>query len=155
MAKQTQPKVSELIEILVQQLAHLKKTIDERNKILTESISKLKNITVEFNLEELEEMKKSNRKILNEDFNNFHNQTLKNNKELLSIHKKISSKRLLYIIFLNAFLFLITGVSTYFAIENRVQKTQFNILQKENNYFNQYFLENQKESLKYKKWLDK
>ncbi|MGJ8744424.1 hypothetical protein [Polaribacter sp.] len=155
MAKQLQPKVSELVEILIQQVSQFEKKIDERNKILTESISKLKNIKVNFNVEELEEMKKSNRKVLNEDFNNFHNQTVKNNKELLSIHKKISSKRLLYILFLNVFLFSIAGISMYFAIENKIQKTEFNTLQKENNYLNQYFLENQKESLKYKKWLDK
>ncbi|WP_405565285.1 hypothetical protein [Polaribacter sp. Asnod6-C07] len=155
MAKQLQPKVSELVEILIQQVSQFEKKIDERNKILTESISKLKNIRVNFNVEELEEMKKSNRKILNEDFNNFHCQTVKNNKELLSIHKKISSKRLFYILFLNVFLFSIAGISIYFAIENKIQKTEFNTLQKENNYLNQYFLENQKESLKYKKWLDK
>ena len=41
MAKQTQPKVFELIEVLIQQLSQFEKVIIERNKILDKSISKL------------------------------------------------------------------------------------------------------------------
>ncbi|WP_218599185.1 hypothetical protein [Polaribacter sp. NJDZ03] len=162
MAKQTQPKVSELIEILIQQLSQFEKTINDRNKILTESISKLNTIQVDFNVEELEEMKESNRKILNKDFNIFHQQTVKNNKELLKIHKNVSSKRLLYLIILNVFLFSVAGISMYVSITNYISQTEYNDILKEKNDLREYvnitndfFSKNPKTESYFRDWLKK
>ena len=125
MAKQTQPKVSELVEVLIQQLSQFEKVINDRNTILTKSISKLNDIQIEINNEdfiELEQMNESNRQTLNDDFKKFHKQTVKNNTELLKIHKNVSSKRLLYLIIINIFLFSVTGLSIYVAINNQINK---------------------------------
>ena len=162
MAKQTHPKVSELVEVLIQQLSQFEKTINERNRILSESISKLNTIQVDFNVEELEEMKESNRKILNNDFKNFHSQTLKNNTELLKIHKIVSSNRLLYLIILNVFLFSITGISMYVAIKNYINKTEYNVIVKEKNDLrefvnitDEFFSKNPKTETYFRDWLNK
>ena len=165
MAKQTQPKVSELVEILIQQLSQYEKGINERNTILTKSISKLNDIQIEINNEdfiELEQINESNRETLNEDFKNFHRQTVKNNTELLKIYKSVSSKRLLYLIIINVFLFSVTGLSMYVAIYNHINKTAYNTLVKEKNDLkeainvtNDFFSKNPKTEAYFKDWLKK
>lgn len=105
MAKQSKPKVSELVEILIQQMNEFQKVTKERNEVLVNSIFKLKNIKVDFNVAELEAMKQSNREILRKDFENFHAQTRKNNKELLNVYRKVCSNKLLYLTVLNILIF--------------------------------------------------
>ena len=165
MAKQTQPKVSELVEVLIQQLSQFEKVINDRNTILTKSISKLDDIQIEINNEdfiELEQINESNRQTLNNDFKNFHKQTVKNNTELLKIHKNVSSKRLLYLIIINIFLFSVTGLSMYVAINNQINKTEYNALVKEKNELREYvnitndfFSKNPKTEAYFRDWLKK
>ncbi|SFD35193.1 hypothetical protein [Algibacter pectinivorans] len=162
MAKQSQPKVSELVEVLIQQMSNFDKVIRERNDILNKSISKLNSIKVDFNVAELEAMKQSNRDIIKNDFENFHAKTRENNKELLNIHKKVSSKRLLYLIILNVFFLSTAGLSFYIAVKNSVEKSEYeNVLKDRNKFkkqaydYHSYFLKNQKEALKYNNWKEK
>lgn len=165
MAKQTQPKVSELVEVLIQQLSQFEKVINDRNTILTKSISKLNNIQIKINNEdfiELEQINESNREALDDDFKNFHKQTVKNNIELLKIHENVSSKRLLYLIIINIFLFSVTGLSMYVAINNQVNKTEYNALVKEKNDLREYinitndfFSKNPKTEVYFRDWLKK
>ena len=165
MAKQTQPKVSELVEVLIQQLSQFEKVINDRNTILTKSISKLNDIQIEINNEdfiELEQMNESNRQTLNDDFKKFHKQMVKNNTELLKIHKNVSSKRLLYLIIINIFLFSVTGLSMYVAINNQINKTEYNALVKEKNELREYvnitndfFSKNPKTESYFRDWLKK
>jgi hypothetical protein len=137
--------------------------IIERNKILDKSISKLNDIQIEINNEdfiELEQLNEANRKTLSDDFKNFHKQTEKNNTELLKIHKNVSSKRLLYLIIINVFLFSVAGLSMYVAITNHVNKTDYNTLIKEKNDLREYvnitndfFYKNPKTEAYFRDWL--
>jgi hypothetical protein len=165
MAKQIQPKVSELVEVLIQQIAQFENVLNDRTETITKSISKLNDFQVEINNEdflELEQINESNRRVLNDDFNDFHKQTVKNNTELLKIHKNVSSKRLLYLIIINVFLFSITVLSMYVAINNQINKTEYNGFIKENidlkeyvNITNDFFSKNPKAEASFRNWLEK
>lgn len=160
MAKQAKPKVSDLVEILIQQMDEFQAVTKERNKALTDSISKLKYLKVDFNVAELEAMKQANRTILKKDFENFHAQTKKNNKELLSVHKKISSNKLLYLTVLNILIFLSATLSLYFSTSSSIEKSELEILVNERNklknqveHIDRFFNENQKAAENYKDWI--
>jgi ATP/ADP translocase len=162
MAKQAKPKVSELVEILIQQMDEFQKVTNERNEVLSNSISKLKYLKVDFNVAELEAMKQSNRAILKKDFANFHAQTSKNNKELLRAHKKVSSSKLLYVTVLNILIFLSAITMLYVTFHGSQNKSQFESLMIENNRLknkdesiDRFFNENQEVALKYEEWLKK
>ena len=151
-----------MIEVLIQQMSSFEKVTSERNEVLTNSISKLKYLKVDFNVAELEAMKQSNRDIIRNDFENFHAQTRENNKELLSIHKKVSSKRLLYLIILNVFFLSTAGLSMYIAVKNSVEKSKYENLLKDRNkfkkqayHYDSYFSKNKNEALKYNNWKEK
>jgi len=164
MAKQT-PKVSELVEVLIQQMTHFESILSERNDILTKSISKLNGIQVEIKNEdflELEHINESYQKVLKDDFSKFHKQTININTELLKMHKNVSSKRLLYLIVLNVFLILSTGISMYIAVKNHVNDTEHQSLIKEKNELkkmvnitNEFFSQHPKTESYFKDWLKK
>tara|TARA_B100000678_G_scaffold227176_1_gene195006 strand:- start:1977 stop:2465 length:489 start_codon:yes stop_codon:yes gene_type:complete len=160
MAKQAKPKVSELVEILIQQMDEFQKVTKERNEVLSNSISKLKYLKVDFNVAELEAMKQSNRQILRKDFENFHAQTIRNNKELLSVHRKVSSNKLLYLTVLNIFIFLSANVMLYVTFNDSINKSQLEKLMGDNNKLKsqtesviRFFNEHPETGLKYKEWL--
>jgi hypothetical protein len=162
MAKQAKPKVSELVEILIQQMDEFQKVTKERNEVLSNSISKLKYLKVDFNVAELEAMKQSNRALLKKDFENFHAQTRKNNEELLKAYKKVSSNKLLYLTVLNILIFL-SGITMLYVtfngstnnsqIENLVQENKR--LKTQSKSISRFFNENQDVVLKYEEWLKK
>lgn len=162
MAKQAKPKVSELVEILIQQMDEFQKVTKERNEVLSNSISKLKYLKVDFIVAELEAMKQSNRAILKKDFENFHTQTRENNKELLRAHKKVSSNKLLYLTVLNILIFLSANAMLYVTFKGSTNKSQIENLMRENNRLktqskniSRFFNENQDVVLKYEEWLQK
>jgi len=162
MAKQLKPKVSELVEILIQQMNEFQTVTKERNEVLVNSISKLKNIKVDFNVVELEAMKQSNREILRKDFENFHAQTIRNNKKLLSVHRKVSSNKLLYLTVLNILIFLSANAILYVTYSSSIDKSQLDTLMIENNRLknqaesiDRFFNDNQEVALKYGEWLKK
>ncbi len=148
MAKKTQPKVSDLVEILIQQMNKFENVLTERNQTLTNAISKLGNIKVDFDSTELEAIKESNREQLKKDFEALNAQT--------KINKKVSSKSLLYLIVLNVFFFSIATQSVYMAID----KTQYQSVVKERNelknkisIMNRFLTENTDSAEGYKDWL--
>lgn len=160
MSKKSQPKVSDLVEVLIQQITEYENTMKQRNEILSESISKLKYMKVDFNVEELDAMKKSNRQLLKVDFEEFHDKTVSNNQKLLKVYKKISSKKLLYFVIVNILFLSIAGVSIYIAVKNSVKKTHLETITKERDklkrntlMYDTYFSENQTEDAKFEKWL--
>ncbi len=162
MAKQAKPKVSELVEILIQQMDEFQNVTKERNEVLSNSISKLKYLKVDFNVAELEAMKQSNRAILKKDFENFHFQTRKNNKELLKAHKKVSSSKLLYLTVLNTLIFLSAVTMLYVTFNGLTNKSQIENLVQENNRLKsqsesigKFFKEHQETAEKYEKWVKK
>jgi hypothetical protein len=162
MAKQPTPKVSELVEILIQQMNEFQTVTKERNEVLVNSIFKLKNIKVDFNVAELEAMKQSNREILRKDFESFHAQTRKNNKELLNVYTKVSSNKLLYLTVLNILIFLSASAMLYVTYSGLIDKSQLESLMIESNRLknqaksiNRFFNENKEVALKYEEWLKK
>ena len=143
MAKKTQPKVSDLVEILIQQMNQFEKVMTERNQALTTAISKLEYLKVD-----LEEIKESNREQLKEDFEALHAQTKTN--------KKVSAKSLLYLIVLNVFFLSTAILCVYMAID----KTQYQSVVKERNELkseitsiNKFLNENTDSAEAYKEWL--
>ncbi|WP_299154243.1 hypothetical protein [uncultured Christiangramia sp.] len=161
MAKQAKPKVSELVEILIQQMDEFQKVTKERNEVLTNSISKLKYIKVDFNVAELEAMKQANREILKKDFENFHAQTRDSNKELRNIHKKISSNRFLYLTVFNILVFLSAIATIYATVSNFTKQSELEKLVNEKNdlknqvdHINKFFNDHQKAAADYKDWLE-
>lgn len=162
MAKQAKPKVSELVEILIQQMDEFQKVTKERNEVLGNSISKLKYLKVDFNVAELEAMKQSNRAKLKRDFEIFHAQTKENIKELLRTHKKVSSNKLLYLTVLNILIFLSAIIMSYVTFNGSTNKSQIENLEQENNILKsqaerigKFFKEHQETALKYEEWLKK
>lgn len=162
MTKKAQPKVSDLVEILLQQMIQFEKVMTKNNKILIDSISKLENKKVEFNIEELEKMEKSYRQNLKKDFEIFHANTRKNNNILLNVHKRVTSKRLLYIIIINLFLLSASAISIYIAVKKSIEKSQYEALLEENKQLKysietveEFFYENNKATKMYEKWLKK
>lgn len=158
MAK-AQPKVSELVEILLQQVAVLEKSVNQNNQTQMLLSKKIENIIIKVNVSELRTLEQTYRGNLQNDFNGFHQQMEKNNVELLKVHKNVSSKRLFYLIFLNIFLILSTGTAVYIAIKKSVLKADFELLVQENNKLQDnlnnvklFFNENPKATKQYKNW---
>ncbi len=150
MAK-NQPKLTDITEILLQQVIKLEQTIKQSQKAHLDTIKKLENIHVKVNVAELRQSEQESREQLKNDFENFHQKTTKNNQELLKIHKIVSSKRLLYLIILNVFLLLVTGLSMYRAVKNTIKRSEYDLLLDENaklsnqlENINQFFNENPK-----------
>lgn len=121
MAK-NQPKLTDMTELLLQQVIHLEQTIKQSEKAHLDTIKELSNIKVTVNVAELRQIEKEQRQRLQADFDEFHREITKNNEELLKVHKAVSSKRLLYLILLNIFLVLTTGLSMYVAVQNTIDK---------------------------------
>lgn len=159
MAKQSQPKVSEMIEVLMQQ-QHKSDTINTQiSKNLVVLVDIIKHTQLKIDVSELISIEKGSSEKRQVEFEVFYKEIKKNNKELLNVHKAVSSKRLLYIIALNIFLLLVTGLSVYVAIKNSVKKSEFELLVKEQKELKsqiddveRFFSENPKTFSLYKKW---
>ncbi|WP_156424174.1 hypothetical protein [Myroides odoratus] len=123
MAK-NQPKLTDITELLLQQVIQLEHTIKQSKKTHLETIKELSNIKVTVNVAELRQIEKEQRQRLQDDFKQFNREITKNNEELLKVHKGVSSKRLLYLIVLNIFLLLTTGFSMYLAVKNTIEKSE-------------------------------
>ncbi|MDM1370282.1 hypothetical protein [Myroides marinus] len=161
MAK-NQPKLTDITELLLQQIIQLEHTIKQTEKAHLETIKELSNIKVTVNVAELRQIEKEQRQRLQSDFEEFHREIKKNNEELLKVHKTISSKRLLYLIVLNIFLLLVTGFSMYVAVKNTIDKSEYELIvnekaklrnQLEN--VNQFFIENPKTAKFFKEWRER
>ena len=161
MAK-NQPKLTDMTEILLQQVMQLEQTIRQSEKAHLETIEELSNIKVTVNVAELRQIEKEQSQRLQNDFEEFHREITKNNEELFKVHKAVSSKRLLYLIVLNIFLVLTTGLSMYLAVKNTIEKSEYEQLINEREQLinqiervNQFFSENPKISRFFKEWSKK
>lgn len=161
MAK-NQPKLTDMTEILCQQVIQLEQTIKHSEKTHLDTIEELKNIKVTVNVTELRQIEKEQCQRLQNDFDEFHREITKNNEKLLKLHKAVSSKRLLYLIVLNLFLVLTTGFSMYVAVKNTIYKSRYERLANEKEQLinqlknvNQFFIENTKIAKSFKEWRKK
>lgn len=158
MAK-NQPKLTDMTELLLQQVIQLEQTIKQSEKTHLDTIKELSNIKVTVNVAELRQIEKEQRQQLQNDFDEFHREITKNNEELLKVHKAVSSKRLLYLITLNVFLLFATGFLMYVAVKNTIDKSQYERLANEKEQLinqleniNQFFVENPKTAKFFKEW---
>ncbi len=161
MAK-NQPKLTDMTELLLQQVIQLEQTIKQSEKTHLDTIKELSNIKVTVNVAELRQIEKEQRQQLQNDFDEFHREITKNNEELLKVHKAVSSKRLLYLITLNVFLLFATGFLMYVAVKNTIDKSQYERLANEKEQLinqleniNQFFVENPKTAKFFKEWKKK
>ncbi|MEK6525138.1 hypothetical protein [Myroides odoratimimus] len=161
MAK-NQPKLTDMTELLLQQVIQLEHTIKQSEKTHLDTIKELSNIKVTVNIAELRQIEKEQRQRLQDTFEEFHREITENNEKLLKVYKAISSKRLLYLILLNIFLVLTTGFSMYVAVKNTIDKSEHELLISEkanlNNQLgivNQFFIENPKISNTFQDWNQK
>lgn len=158
MAK-NQPKLTDMTELLLQQVIQLGQTIRQSEKAHLETIEELSNIKVTVNVSELRQIEKEQQQRLRNEFEQFHREITKNNEELLKVHKAVSTKKLLYLIVLNIFLLLTTGFSMYVAIKNTIDKSQYARLENEKEQLinqlenvNQFFIENPKVAKSFNEW---
>lgn len=161
MAK-NQPKLTDMTEILLQQVIKLEQTISQSEKTHLNTIKELSNIKITVNVAELRQIEKEQAQRLQKDFKEFNREIIKNNEELLKVHKAVSSKRLLYLITLNVFLLITTGFLTYVAIKNTIEKSEYTQLTNEKEQLmnqiervNQFFYENPKTTKFFKEWRQK
>ncbi|WP_267740231.1 hypothetical protein [Myroides injenensis] len=161
MAK-NQPKLTDMTELLLQQVIKLEQTIKQSEKAHLDTIKELSNIKVTVNVAELRQIEKEQRQRLQNDFEQFNREITKNNEELLKVHKAVSSKRLVYLIILNVILLLTTGLSMYLAVKNTIDKSQYERLASEKRQLrnqlenvNQFFIENPKIAKFFKEWREK
>ncbi|MCO7724004.1 MULTISPECIES: hypothetical protein [Myroides] len=161
MAK-NQPKLTEMTEILLQQVIHLEQTIKQSEKKHLDTIKELSNIKVTVNVAELRQIEKEQRQRLQNGFEEFYREISKNNEELLKVYKAVSSKRLLYLIGMNVVLFLITGFSMFIASKNTIEKSEYERLEKEKGQLinqlenvNQFFIKNPRTAKSFKEWSQK
>ncbi|SHM20554.1 hypothetical protein [Myroides odoratimimus] len=117
MAK-NQPKLTDMTEILCQQVIQLEQTIKHSEKTHLDTIEELKNIKVTVNVTELRQIEKEQCQRLQNDFDEFHREITKNNEKLLKLHKAVSSKRLLYLIVLNIFFTSISVIAIYIVVSS-------------------------------------
>lgn len=109
MAK-NQPKLTDMTELLLQQVIQLEHTIKQSEKAHLDTVKELSNIKVTVNIAELRQIEREHRQRLRNEFEQFHREITKKNEEFLKVHKAISSKRLLYLIVLYVFFLLSIGI---------------------------------------------
>lgn len=158
MAKQ-QPTLTELTELLFKQVVYLQETMKQNIAQQTELSDKINSIEVKVNLSELRNLETKNRERLQNDFTAFQSKLVDSKEELLKVYTAISNKKMFYLIALNVFLLLTSGLSMYIAIDKSIVSSDYNQLIEENkrlnlelNNLNQFFKENPKNYEVYKKW---
>lgn len=154
-----QPKVSDLVEILLQQVHILQNSVDQNNEIQLYLSKKIDNTNIKVDTNDLDRIQENYSNKINTDLKNYLNQFEKNNKELLKTSKYFSSKKIVYLIGLNVFLVLFTAISMYTAMSNIVAKSDYENLSEESKIMQSqienvkyFFQENPKTAKLYKKW---
>lgn len=154
-----QPKVSDLVEILLQQVHSLQNSVDQNNKIQLYLSNKIDNTNIKVDTTDLDRIQENYSNKINIDLNNYLKQFEKKNEELLKTSKYFSSKKIVYLIGLNVFLVLFTAISMYIAMSNIVAESdyenlseEYKIMQSQIENVKYFFQENPKTAKLYKKW---
>lgn len=154
-----QPKVSDLVEILLQQVNALQKSVDQNNKIQYYLSAKIDKTVITVDTTEMERLNANYSNKLSSDFNNYIKQFEKRNEELLKTSKYFSSKKIGYLVGLNIFLILSTAISMYTAMDSVVVESHYINLKIENKTLQgqvenvkSFFEQNPKTAKMYRKW---
>lgn len=158
MAK-TQPKVSDLVEILLQQVNTLQRSVDQNNKTQLYLSSKIDKTVVKVDTTELDRINAKYSNKLNGDISNYIRLFEKKNEELLKTSKYFSAKKIGYLVGLNIFLILLAAFSMYIAMDSIVLESDYDELNAENRTMKSqienvkyFFEENPKTAKMFKKW---
>lgn len=112
MAKQ-QPTLTELTELLFQQVVYLQETMKQNIAQQTELSHKINSIEVKVNLSELKKVEKQQTERLSSYLDHFCVRLQAINEQHYKVNKSINSKKILYLVLLNIFFFLVTCFSIY------------------------------------------
>ncbi|AJA69571.1 hypothetical protein MYRA21_2453 [Myroides sp. A21] len=112
MAKQ-QPTLTELTELLFQQVVYLQETMKQNIAQQTELSYKLNSIEVKVNLSELKKVEEQQTERLASYLDHFCIRLQAINEQHYKVNKSINSKKILYLILLNIFFFLVTCLCIY------------------------------------------
>ena len=111
------PKLTEITEVLLEQILELKKAVSENEKIQHLLIRKLDELDVKVNIDELKQFEIARRQSVQEELikvNEVYRNILEEKRELQNESK---NKALLYVFSVSAFLFLLAVVFFYFSVK--------------------------------------
>ncbi|MDR0227477.1 MAG: hypothetical protein LBE34_00105 [Flavobacteriaceae bacterium] len=112
MAKQ-QPTLTELTELLFQQIVYLQETMKQNTAQQVELSKKIKNIEVKVNVSELKKVEEEQTERLHSYLNHFCVRLQAINEQHYKVNKSINSKKILYLVLLNIFFFLVACLCIY------------------------------------------
>jgi hypothetical protein len=158
MAK-AQPKVGDLLEILLLEIEKLKSQIAQNGNSQYTLSKKINDISVKVDLTELESIQKQYSIKFQQQFHQFFREINKGNEDFIKINNSIKLKTIRYILILNFILLLGFGISLYIAINNRDYKSKYEqTLQERDSFRNKfyqavdYFEANPKEKEEFLNW---
>ncbi len=158
MAK-TQPTLQDLVEIFIQSTvmldATIKKNIQEQVKIE----KKLSSINIKPDLTDIKINQQEHYEKINLQSQNYIHQINESSKHFEKASQKFNARNFNYLLILNLFFFLTSGISIYIAIKKSIDKNKLLEIQKENEELKSkilnvsyFFTENPKSLKNYKKW---
>ena len=112
MAKQ-QPTLTEITELLFKQVLYLQETMKQNIAQQVELSKKIKNIEVKVNLSELKKVEEEQTERLHSYLNHFCVRLQAINEQHYKVNKSINSKKILYLVLLNIFFFLVACLCIY------------------------------------------
>ena len=111
------PKLTEITEVLLEQILELKKVVSDNEKLHYLLIRKLDELDVKVNIDELKQFEIERRQFVQEELikvNEVYRNILEEKRELQNESK---NKALLYVFSVSAFLFLLAVVFFYFSVK--------------------------------------
>ena len=112
MAKK-QPTLTELTELLFKQVVYLQETMKHNIAQQTELSKRIKNIEVKVNVSELKKVEEEQTERLHSYLNHFCIRLQAINEQHYKVNKSINSKKILYLVLLNIFFFLVACLCIY------------------------------------------
>ncbi|MBB1139026.1 MULTISPECIES: hypothetical protein [Myroides] len=112
MAKK-QPTLIELTELLFKQVVYLQETMKQNIAQQTELSKRIKNIEVKVNVSELKKVEEEQTERLHSYLNHFCVRLQAINEQHYKLNRSINSKKILYLVLLNIFFFLVACLCIY------------------------------------------
>ena len=161
MAK-TQPKLQDLVEIFIQSAVALDTTIKKNTQEHLKIGQNLSNITIKPDLTDVQINQQQYYEKINLQSQNYLQQINESSKYFEKVSQNFNTRNFRYLLILNLFFFLTSGISIYIAIKKSIDKNKLLEIQKENEELKSkilnvsyFFTENPKSLKNYKKWRKK
>ena len=157
-----QPKIGDLLEILLVEIEKLKSQIAQNGNSQYTLSKKINDIFVKVDVSELESIQEQYSIKFQQQFHQFFREINKGNENFIKINNSIKFKTIRYLLILNFTLLLGFGISMYIAINNRDYKSKYEqTLQERDSFQNKfyqavdYFEANPKEKEDFLRWRKK